>query len=203
MDNSTPEKPHMKDETKKLIFSIFLIGLVVFFIYNNLEDKKEDSVSSIEKKEVTIDSVKENWNLSIHEDKMDNNVYRTAFCTSKNTVELNFPYNGGTNLEIWLRNGLNGQGNEVFLIVNKGQFMSSFDGEETVRMKFDNSPPISSNFSNESTGKSTTIFLSKSSSIIKRLKKSKKLIIEVDFYDNGTSQFEFDVEGLKWDIKNK
>ena len=202
MKNLSPEQLEKRKKTNKKIIKYFLFPVILFWVIILLipsDDKKNNK--STEKVENSIQTI-QNWEYGESDkDKLDNTTYKYSSCSSKNKVELKFPYSGGSTVEIFLRNGFKKNGNEVILEVDKGQFMSSYDGNKKIRMKFDENPPTEYSFLNEGTGQSTTIFLDHSNSIIEKLKKSKKLIIEVEFYNNGTSQFEFDVDGLKWDYK--
>jgi hypothetical protein len=45
----------------------------------------------------------------------------------------------------------------------------------------------------------TSLFLHGYSSLVKKLKISRKTIVEVTFYQQGNKAFEFNTYGLKWD----
>lgn len=197
----TPEELEKRKKTNKKILKFFIFPVIILWVIILIipsDDKVEKNITSKNESEIIIN----NWEYGESEkDKMDNSSYHYSICSSINKVELKFPYNGGSTLGILLRNGFKKEGNEVILQIDKGQFMSSFDGDKTIKIKFDDNPPIEYTYQNEGTGQSTTIFLSRSKSIIENLKKSKKVIIELDFFDNGFSQFEFNVEGLRWNYK--
>jgi len=48
-------------------------------------------------------------------------------------------------------------------------------------------------------GSSDVIFVQGESNFVAKIKKSKQLIIESQFYNTGGKQFQFDVTDLKWD----
>ena len=43
------------------------------------------------------------------------------------------------------------------------------------------------------------IFINSTKAIISKLKTSKKIIIEAEFFNEGNRQMEFDVTGFKWE----
>lgn len=146
----------------------------------------------------TVIEKKENWRYYSDTDKMDNKTTFFADCKSLNSVDLSFPYDGGSKLIITLRKGFKGSSNEAILSISKGQFMTSLDRSETIRAKFDDDKPQSFHFGMAKDGSSDYVFLSESSDFILKLKSAKKVMIEVEFYGNGLKQFEFDVTGLDW-----
>jgi hypothetical protein len=191
---------------KIIIFSLLAIFFLIGKFFPNSEELSKESNDSNDSNSSSIDTtintsndLEENWLYGESEkDKMDNSSFKFAEIESINTEELEFPYNGGTKLKLLLRKGFRNNGNEVILIVNKGQFKSNFNEEEIVRIKFDSQKPISYGFNNENSGETKTIFLHNPNSIIKNLKTSKNVIIEVEFYSDGLKQFEFNVDNLKW-----
>lgn len=189
----------MKSNNKPGCLKFVLVGILILFIISLfLPDEKEvtENNSNV-KSEIQENNVKPSWEYGNTEnDKMDNSTIHYGIIKSINKVEFGFPYEGGSTLSIVLtkRKGIS----KVLLQIDKGQFMSSFNYEKTIRIKFDKEKPRNYGFSNESTGDTKTIFLNNSNSIIERLKKTKNVILEVEFYSEGTNQFEFNVEGLKW-----
>lgn len=137
-----------------------------------------------------------NWDYTEDIDKMEGNTRFFASCTSTNTIEFEFPYNGGSTFWIVVRNM--GQGNEAMLKVSKGQFIGSYDGSESIKVKFDENKPISYSYNEPSDGSSNVIFLNNSSDFIRRLKSSKNVLIAATFFDAGTHHIEFKTDGLTW-----
>lgn len=138
----------------------------------------------------------ENWSYSNETDEMDQSKRFFAYCASTNKVDFKFPYNGGSALTVLVRN-MNKK-NEIILSISKGQFISSYSGDENVRFKFDEEKPITISYSSAKDGSSNFVFPENSKMIIGKLKKAKKLMIEAPFFDEGTSVFYFNIDGLKW-----
>jgi DNA-directed RNA polymerase subunit RPC12/RpoP len=179
---------------------IFLVGKACFSVS---DDKAADQTSSLSKKR--IDSLQkviknENWTYKEdNSDKMQKRVIYMATCKSIGKMELSAPYDGGSTMVVIIRNGFKGKANEVIILVDKGQFMSSIDGNEKIRVKFDDEKPASFSFNDAADGSSNYAFLNNSAGFLSKLKKAKHLVVECQFYDNGIRQAEFNTEGLKWD----
>ena len=58
---------------------------------------------------------------------------------------------------------------------------------------------IRDSYNSASDGSSNVVFIENASKFIGLLKTSKKIILEAEFFDAGNKQFDFNVEGLKWD----
>jgi hypothetical protein len=73
----------------------------------------------------------------------------------------------------------------------------AYDGcHATVR--FDGEPAERVELVEPSDNSSDTVFVSEARPFIAKLKKAKKVIVELEIYEAGRPQFEFDVAGLKW-----
>jgi hypothetical protein len=136
------------------------------------------------------------WQYETTEDEMSGKTNRFATKTSNNTVELDFPYEGGTVGNIIVRN--TGNGDEVVFTVNKGQINSVYD-YDSFEVRFDDNPSEEYSVSESTDGSSDIRFISNSKKFIKNLKASKECKIKVEFYDNGSFIFKFDTKGLKWE----
>ena len=115
---------------------------------------------------------------------------------STNEIDFKPPYDGGSkfNLTVRKRNGEN----EVMLQVDKGQFMPNIADERMIKVKFDDGQPNEYSYNEASDGSSNIIFIESCQSLIKKLKTSKKLMIEAEFYEEGRKVIEFDVSGFEW-----
>ncbi|PZM84851.1 hypothetical protein DLH72_02780, partial [Candidatus Gracilibacteria bacterium] len=65
------------------------------------------------------------------------------------------------------------------------------------KLRFDEEEAISVNINESSDYDSTTVFFSKENTIIEKLKKSKKLKVQIELYQEGNNIFEFDVNGFE------
>ncbi len=154
-----------------------------------------DSISetTTEKEE----EVKSNWEYSESVDEMTNEKRFFASCVSTNEIEFEFPYDGGSDFTLTLRNM--GKGNEIVLRVSKGQFMPGILSSEYCRVKFDDGAPVKYTYNSAADGSGDVIFFDNSSKFFTKLKTAKKLMIEAPFFDAGRQIIYFDVEGLIWD----
>lgn len=135
------------------------------------------------------------WSYSDKADKMNGTVY-VAELTANNLLEFDFPHNGRSSANFTIRKK-NGQ-TDVFLEVSKGQFMANVVDGGMVRIKFDNKNPVTYSILSPSDGSTEYILFNSTSSLIRKVKKSKRMIIESEFYQSGLKQMEFNVAGLKW-----
>lgn len=137
-----------------------------------------------------------NWYYQQDKDEMRNSTNFFARTTSKNTVYLDFPYSGGTQLEIILRKSA-GTGDAVMLRVDKGQFLCGVYDCEIVA-KFDDRA-IQTFEASRASGGSGVLFISAYRNFTNNLKKSQRLTLEVYLFNRGSEQFTFDVSGLEWE----
>jgi hypothetical protein len=136
-----------------------------------------------------------NWQYGFGKDTMRGTETRTASLESINRLVLDPPYDGLQRLEIFLQR--KGKNTDSALIVERGQFDCSFRGCE-VSMKFDNGPVLSFRAESAGGGHHNVLLLHNTARLVSALKKSKKLIVEVHFWSNGSRQLEFDVDTLIW-----
>jgi len=137
------------------------------------------------------------WNYSTYIDQMSGMITKEATLSSTNTHQLVFPYNGGTRGTLILRKHPR-YGNDIIFSVNKGQLLCG-DGC-FISIKFDDKKPYSVGASEPDDHSSTVLFLSKYdyNKLLKDFRNSKKVLVEVKFFQQGTRVFEFDTTGLKW-----
>jgi hypothetical protein len=115
---------------------------------------------------------------------------------SLNKLNLRFPYSGGVTGTLTLRKSPK-FGQDIFLSVDKGQFRCSFGGC-TVSIKFDEGKIEQFSAVGPSDGSTNFLFLQPYKRLVERLRKAKRVIIEVEFYQEGLRQLDFDVTGLNW-----
>lgn len=172
----------------------------------SIENKStvESSVSTTSKNQQTetisaaTPEQEKNWRYETSKDEMRGIESKFATTVSTNTVDFDFPYNGGSKLLLTLRK--RGAEVDVMVAVSKGQILCGIQNCE-VAFKFGNSEVQSVTMSEPDNHSSDLLFISydkTESKIINQLKSSKKLVIEVPFYQEGKKQFTFDVSGLEW-----
>lgn len=135
------------------------------------------------------------WKYRTKDDKMRDATVTYAEVRSNNQVQLSFPYEGGSFIEITLRDSPK-HGQEAFLWINRGQmpcFVSC-----VFSVKFDKGEVENWSGSGSSDGSENVIFISNYKGFVSKMKSSSSMAIEVELYGEGTRQFFFDVKGLKW-----
>lgn len=147
-----------------------------------IQNKPDDPISS--------------WSYQESEDKMTSKKILFASVNANDELQFEFPYDGGSIATFTIRKK-NGS-TDIYLHVSKGQFNNTFEGGQ-VKMRFDSNPAKRYSFSGASDGSSDIIFINSAKEIINKLKNSSKMLIEVEFYNEGNRQIEFDVGQLKWD----
>jgi hypothetical protein len=118
-----------------------------------------------------------------------------AYVLAKDLVEFEFPYNGGSQGKITLRNK-NGQYTAMFLI-DKGQIQTDYDGTY-IRVKFDDEAPVKWSMAESSDNSSDVLFFNNEKKFLDKLRKSKKVVLEIPFYQSGNEQFVFNTSDLKF-----
>lgn len=68
----------------------------------------------------------------------------------------------------------------------------------TVRIKFNDAAPAAYSAVGPSDGSTTAIFITNSARFVSNVKHASRIIIEVEFYENGRQQIVFDTNGLEW-----
>lgn len=136
------------------------------------------------------------WKYLKSKDEMAGFVY-SATAISKTNLNLSFPYHGAQRATLELRDHPR-WGVSVILSVPRGQFNYS-DEYCGVLVRFDDDVNTwSCNLPGD--GSHDTVFLGRKFEFINDAKKSKRLLIEVTFYRDGTRVIEFDVSKLKWPL---
>lgn len=180
-------------------FALFLIFAGVISMCTD-DTPTYDYSAPVKPKKVETEYVppKKSWYYREDMNRMDGTKSNTAFVESITTVHFSFPYEGGTKFTLSLRNRKSK--NEVILSLDKGAFMHNIMGEERIRLKFDDNKPYYVSYGNAADGSSTDIFLTSSERLIRDIKKSSKLAMEITFFQEGTRYIEFELpEGLKWE----
>jgi hypothetical protein len=136
------------------------------------------------------------WTYSDDTDEMRGTKSSYASLDSENEVDLDFPY-GEQRGQLMLRkrpeDGLN-----VMFQVGNGQILCHSFTESHVSIKFDDGPVQRYRCTDASDGSNNVAFLSNERSVVERLKKSKRAIVEAEFFQKGRQQFMFETAGLNW-----
>lgn len=139
----------------------------------------------------------EPWTYSTSEDKVRGATSYFASTTSTNSIELDAPYDGGSTLRMTVRQSP-AYGADVILRLSSGQLLCrAYDGcYATVR--FDQETAERVELVESSDNSSDTVFVAEARPFIAKLKKAKRAIVELEIYEAGRPQFDFDVSGLQW-----
>lgn len=175
---------------------LFLIGC------KDLENNKTKEQTTSTSNELKVDSTgnkkqTSNWQYFDKSDEMTGAVKKFATNVSPTIAEFDFPYAGGSTFTLYVRK--QGKNDEVFLTVDKGQFLISSSDNDQIRIKFDDEKPEYYSISGTTDYSSTTMFLGREKKLISKFKTCKKVMIEPEFYKSGKKIIEFNLEGFKWD----
>ncbi|AZF41687.1 hypothetical protein C4J87_1514 [Pseudomonas sp. R1-43-08] len=136
------------------------------------------------------------WNYAEDEDTMSGKPMRRAYVASINTVDFKFPYAGVQRATLTIRKHPR-WGTSVYVAIEKGQFVCGYDDCE-VRVKFSKGKSQRMSASEPDDHSSDLLFISNASSFIAQARKSDKVYIEANFYQEGSRIFEFDIPDLDW-----
>lgn len=191
---------------KTSVFTWVILGVIIFTVLLAIfggtketeNNKKLNQLSGSPKAEVGEPVKKENWQTTTSNDEMRGTKSTTTATMSTNQVNFAFPYDGGSNLVLNVRN--NNKSKDVIIFISKGQFIcGSYDGCP-VSFKFDNDSVQTITMVGSDSHDSDILFINSqktANAVIQKLKTSKRLIIEPKFYQEGSKQFTFDVSGFK------
>ena len=119
-----------------------------------------------------------------------------AAIASTNQLQFKEPNDGGSTGILTLRH-LTGK-NRLTLTITKGRFMSNNPDGERVKIKFDNGRATAYDCDPGIDGKMDMLYIHSANNLIRKLSRTKKLVIEAEFLNEGPQQMYFNVDGLKW-----
>lgn len=182
---------------KKVLFFVLCIASLTTACTGNPGVTKMDTTDDIEV--IDIDDVDyTGWIYSETVDEMTDKTCYMASVESENCAEFDFPYNGGSFLTFAIRDSPQ-YGKDMFISISKGQFNSGLNGED-IKIRFDSNEAFTVHCFVPSDRRHDYIFLNPRdfNKILKLLKQSKTMKINVEFFNQGSHTFTFDVEGLEW-----
>lgn len=136
------------------------------------------------------------WTYVESRDQMTDAATRVARTTSTNSHDFGFPYEGGTEAVLMLRQHPR-KGTDVLVSITQGQIICHSFMRCRINVRFDDAPAEKFRGVEPADHSTTLVFLEPSKSFIKRVKKAKRVAIEMDFYQEGSRVFTFDTEGLE------
>ena len=142
------------------------------------------------------------WSYPIEKDAMRGTVTRWANTDSTNKLDFKFPYSGGVNATLVLRQVGKGA-SELILTVAKGQLLCHTN-ECPLAIKIDDGPV--QRLEGHGTGADanrSAIFIQRPGPLIEKMKKAKRVIVEASFFREGSRQIFFNVQNLVWPQKGE
>ena len=140
----------------------------------------------------------EQWTYSISKDEMSGKSGAMACVTSTNELEFSFPYAGGSYGELCLRKGP--RFSEAATVeISKGQILCHSFASCNIRIRFDDNKPATTEGREPSDGSARTVFLPHYRTLVQTMKRSRTVMIEAEYYQNGAQILRFDVSGLRKD----
>lgn len=188
----------VKKDVPRWVVWFVLIFIALAIIGSCQPSSTSNSSASSNSNSGLASAPKSNWVSNSSTDEMRGTKSQTTYTSSVNKVNFEFPYSGGSNLDLMVRN--NAGQKDVIITISKGQFLCGMiDGCE-VNFKFDNNPVQSITMVESDSHDSDILFIKypkTANSVIQKLKTSQKLIIEPKFYQEGSKQFTFELSGFK------
>lgn len=135
------------------------------------------------------------WTYTETKDEMRGSISKVAHLSSTNTLQLSPPY-GATNPVLTVRKDPK-FGFNIF-ITSDGQPLCRSYNDDTLSVKFDNNAIREWSCSEAADGSPGIVFFDREQSFLAAIKKAKKMVVEVNYYDAGRQQITFPVAGLKW-----
>lgn len=161
------------------------------------ERKEQNDKLAADLKKIEDEKLQEfKWKYTEEKDEMTDKTVYYASVVSQNMASLDFPYEGGTSLTLYLRskNGVL----DSWVWASNGQLYDDYDNR-VIAVRFDDDEPVNFSVSESTSGDSQYRFINSSNKLLKRLRTAKKVKIQVQFYNNGNFVYEFDVSDLKWE----
>ena len=164
---------------------------------NNKETvlKKQNGKNVMKKRETLADSVDLSWRFSYDIDKMTSDTVHFASALAKEELDFDFPNNGGAVAMFVV--DMKDSTNYVSIQLDKGQFHFDINDKIRVRVRFDDEKPFYVDC-DESDGIQNNIWFENPDAIIDKLKKAKRVLVEAEFFMQGTRIMEFYPGQLVW-----
>ena len=138
------------------------------------------------------------WDYTEKTDPMTDKTVRSARISSKEVIDLPFPYAGQQSATLVLRTGTTARP-EAMLFIRRGQLMchDSYDGTGCpIRVRFDAGYPDTVDGSPSSDNDSKVVFFPIGTDVVERMIASKQFRAEMTLFQAGDHIFTFDMSGL-------
>ncbi len=184
---------------------VFLgIGVTLFFIIcismcvDGSSETESSSIQENSQGKTEKVKVKSNWEYSEFMDQMEDDTTYIASIESENSVDFEFPYNGGSYMTLSIRKSPQ-YGNDVYIKIDKGQFNSDYMLGSNVKLKFDDEKAFSVSAKYPSDGSTDMLFIGNYNKLLPKIKAAKTLKIQAEFFMEGNNTFIFDIENFVWE----
>lgn len=136
------------------------------------------------------------WAYNYVKDNIMNDTTKWALLVSKNQVEQEFPYEGGTYALVTLKKS-DKYGKNAIITINQGVIYKA--EEDCIFVKFDSNEPIRYTFLSPSNGSKDKLLIRESNDFVQRIAKAENIKIELPLYENKKAVFVFhSKQALNW-----
>jgi hypothetical protein len=177
--------------------AFIMVGFTAPDVEMETTPKPEAASEAINLNETKLITTKGKWSYHIKEDKMRGVETRFALLKADNVITLDFPYGEQQGYIIVRKSSRSGF--DLSVGVPSGQILCSSFEESFISAKFDDGGIERFRCTDSSDGTSDMVFLIDDKQFLQKLKKSKKLIVEAGFFQNGVQQMTFDTANLEWE----
>jgi hypothetical protein len=173
----------------------FYLSICLLIVSACIEAPKPASTES-KKEQIAEEEIPSRfeWNFSNSIDEMTSEKTLLAHITSTDIADLDFPYQGGTEMNLFIRK-TNGE-YDAYIGVTSGQLQTDYDDPVLV-VRFDNDEPLNFTVSESADSDPTILFFDDAKTFVDRLEKSKSIKIQCIFYNQGVHVYNFKTKGFK------
>lgn len=197
----------MYDDPKP-IFAILFWILIILALASGLfgcqkkQDKKQmdDKIAKRRKEwEASKDSFLSskpsyNWDYISSKDEMTDKITKLAILLSTNSLDFEFPYNGGTSFHLFLRQ--TGKVLDAYIKCNNCMFDVSDYENDYVVVRIDDNKSVKYRILRADDQSYDIIFFSNPMTLIESISSGKELRVEAPFYQSGRQIIRFNIENL-------
>lgn len=133
------------------------------------------------------------WEYTSSTDAASGGSYRLATVSSKNQINLDFPYSGEQRARLVLRRHPR-YGLDAYLAIEQGQILCNSYTNTSVLLRADNGPVQQFECGEPADNSSETVFIRNFSRVEQLIKGAKTLYVTVTLYQAGDQTFEFPVQ---------
>lgn len=136
------------------------------------------------------------WTYDERQDEMRGATGRAARIESDKTLSLGFPY-GETRPVLTVRQDPK-FGFDIYITSEGQPQCNDIMDRGEISVKFDSGPVKEWSCARAADGSPGIVFFNSEKALLAKLKASRRMIVEIEYYNAGRQQFGFNVAGLKW-----